>query len=123
MLANTMYLRPGQLMKVYDISRETSVNDHGYLRNAYQRTGEQVRGILSQADTNQAERTKHLWDQNQHSLSHTMVVASASDIRKDDIIASTDETDKAYLVLAVDNVAAMGLSTLVYLEERNDIKG
>lgn len=118
-----VFLRPGNLWKTFDVSRNITTNQNGYPVSGYQRTGEQVTGVISQADTNQAERTKHLWDQDQHSLSHTLVLKGRHDLRKGDLLASTEDDRKAYLVLATDDPTGLGIAGLVYLEERNDLKG
>ncbi len=118
-----MFLRPGNLWKTFDVSRNVTTNQMGYPVSEYQKTGEQVTGVISQSDSNTTERTKHLWDQDQHSLSHTLVVRGKHDLRKGDILASTEEDPKAYLVLATDDPASLGIAGLVYLEERNDLKG
>jgi hypothetical protein len=118
-----VFLRPGNLWKTFDVSRNVTTNQMGYPVSGYQKTGEQITGIISQATTNQQERTKHLWDQDLHSLSHTLVTRGRCDLRKGDLLASTGDDEKAYLVLATDDVASLGLAGLAYLEERNDLKG
>lgn len=118
-----VFLRPGNLWKTFDVSRNVTTNQMGYPVSGYQKTGEQVTGVISQADTNQTERTKHLWDQDQHSLSHTLVTKGRCDLRKGDLLCSTEDNAKAYLVLATDDPANLGLAGLAYLEERNDLKG
>jgi len=116
-----MYLRPGQLWKTFEVLRSKSENQTGYLVESHERTGEMVTGVISVADSQSSERTKHLWDQDKHSLTHTMVVRGRPDLRKNDLLASTFD-EKAYLVLAVDNVGQLAGSGLIYLEERNDLK-
>ncbi len=118
-----MFLRPGNLWKTFDVSRNVTTNQMGYPVSEYQKTGEQVTGVISQADSNTSERTKHLWDQDQHSLSHTLVTRGKHTLRKGDILASTEDEPRAYLVLATDDPAGLGITGLVYLEERNDLKG
>lgn len=122
MYGNMMYLRPGNLIKVCDVSRLVETIDHGYMKSSYQKTGEQVRGVISQSTDSQSERTKHLWDQDKHSLSHTMVVKGKCHLQRGDIICTTEDDPKIFLVLAVDDVAEIGLATLVYLEQRPDMK-
>lgn len=118
-----MFLRPGNLWKTFDVSRNVTTNQMGYPVSEYQKTGEQVTGVISQADSNTSERTKHLWDQDQHSLSHTLVTRGKHTLKKGDILASTEDEPRAYLVLATDDPACLGITGLVYLEERNDLKG
>ena len=122
MLSNFMYLRNQQYWKTCEVCRWVSENINGYLKQSYRPSGEMVRGIITQSDMNAAERTKHMWDQDKHSLSHTMVTKPAAKLRKNDLLCPTD-SEKAYLVLACDDVDSLGVSGLVYLEERDDLKG
>ena len=119
MFGNTMYLRPGNLWKNFNVLRMHSDNVDGYLKNSYKDTGIIVDGILAQATSNERELTKHLWDQDQHSLTHTLVVSGKCTLNKSDILAYQE---KAYLVLAVDNAGDLGIAGIAYLEERNDLK-
>ena len=114
-----MYTRPGSLRLEFEVYRKTSRNRQGYLSDGYEATGETIKGIISIADNSASERTKHLWDQDQHSLTHVIAVSGRADVRKDDKLVCGD---KAYLVLITDNIGMIGGSSLVYLEERNDIK-
>jgi len=77
-----MYLRPGQLWKTFEVLRSKSENQTGYLVESHERTGEMVTGVISVADSQSSERTKHLWDQDKHSLTHTMVVRGRPDLRR-----------------------------------------
>lgn len=116
---NYMYLRPGNIWKSYRVKRLKAFNISGSLKEEYQDTDEAVTGALAQADNSAADRTKHLWDQNQHSLTHTMVLREAYPLKKGDLLTAGE---CAYLVLATDDPGALGITGLVYLEERNDVK-
>lgn len=119
MFGNVMNLRPGNLWKDFRILEMKSENVSGYLKNGYADTGGIINGILAQATSNDKELTKHLWDQSQHSLTHTLVVEGDCSLSKMDALSKEEKT---YLVLAVDNVGSLGVANIVYLEERNDIK-
>lgn len=116
---NYMYLRPGNLWKQYRIKRLKASNVNGNLKQEYLDTDEYVTGAVSQAENSAADRLKHLWDQSQHSLTHTMVLQEAYPLRKGDLLTAEE---RAYLVLATDDPGALGITGLVYLEERNDVK-
>lgn len=114
-----MYLRPGNLWKDYHVLRKVTKNVNGYKDDQWVDTGNIIHGVLAEASTADSERTKHLWDQDQHSLTHTMVLRGRSDVLKGWALA---RDDKAYVVLVNDDVGALGVAGLLYLEERNDVK-
>lgn len=114
-----MYLRPGQLWKTFRIKRKVVSNQNGYPVESYEDTDETVRGILAEADTDIAHRTRHLWDQDQHSLTHTLVVKGQHNLLKGDVISYDDHV---FLVLVCDDIGELGRSGLIYLEKRVDIK-
>ena len=115
----SLYLRPGNLWKTFRVKATKTVNVQGHPVSEYMDTERIVVGILAQADSNVADRTKHLWDQEQHSLTHTLVVKGRPNLKKEDLL-TTGET--AYLVLLDDDIGSLGVAGLVYLEERNDLK-
>ncbi len=114
-----MYLRPGNLWKSFRVKRKLTYNHYGTVKEEYEDTDLAVLGILAEANDSQNERYKHMWDQTQHSLTHTMVVRGKAPLMKMDLL-TCDE--RAFLVLYNDDVGALGLAGLIYLEERNDIK-
>lgn len=114
-----MYLRPGNLWKTYIAKRLKVSNVNGYKTETYEEIGCKVVGILAEASTNDSERNKHRWNQDQHSLTHTMVVKKKYNLKKGDILF---HEEKRYLVLTDDDIGCLGKSGLIYLEERNDIK-
>lgn len=113
------FLRPENLWKEFRVLRFVSVNKNGYLEQEYQDAGESVDGILAQATAAERDKTRHLWDQDQHTLSHTIVISGECDLKKNDAL---ELDQKRYLVLAVDTVGGLGISSIIYLEERNDLK-
>lgn len=119
MFGNFFYLRPGNLWKEFRVLQMKSDNVSGYLTNSYKPSGMVLTGILAQASAGEKELTQHLWDQKQHSLTHTMVMAGKCSLKKYDLLSCEE---KAYLVLAVDNAGDLGVAGIVYLEERNNIK-
>lgn len=113
------YLRPGNLFRNFQVKELITKADGGYWSERYDDTGKHVTGALAEADGNLAERTKHRWDQKQHSLTHTLVTQGRADLKKGDFLILGE---RGFLVLLADDVGSLGISSLVYLEERNDIK-
>lgn len=69
-----MYLRPGNLFKEFLVKRkESDISNIGLPVSGYKDTGILVNGVLAEASTDDREKTKHMWDQDQHSLTHTIV--------------------------------------------------
>ena len=114
-----MYLRPGNLWKSFRVMRKVTRIVSGYPKELYDDTGMILYGVLAQAQDSANDRMKHMWDQNLHSLTHTMVVRGTADLKRGDFL-TCDE--RSWLVLYNDDVGALGVAGLVYLEERNDIK-
>lgn len=119
MIRRPMYLRPGNLYKDFDVIRLKVEMVSGFSKESYVNNGERVKGILSEADSNQSEKMKHRWDQDQHSLTHTLVANGRSGVRKGDHLVLGE---RGFLVLVVDDASAIGISDIIYLEERNDVK-
>lgn len=118
--AEMMYLRPGNLEKEFIVKRsEQKVSDTGMPFVQYMDTGNLICGVLAEADKNQSDRKKHLWDQEQHSLTHTIVCRGKAVAQKGDIVAMDN---RVFMVLLADDVGGLGVSTIYYAEERNDIK-
>lgn len=114
-----MYLRPGNLWKCYRLFRKMTRIDGGYPKEEYEETGESVIGVLAKAQDSESSRMKLMWDQREHSLSHTMVVRGKANVKLGDMLTLGG---KAWLVLYNDDVGALGVAGLLYLEERNDVK-
>lgn len=114
-----MYLRPGNLYKEFDIIRLKTEMVSGFPKESYIDDGERLKGILAEAGSNQSDRMKHRFDQSQHSLTHTLVVDGKSGVKKEDRLILGE---RGFLVLLVDDVGALEISDIIYLEERNDLK-
>ena len=86
-----MYLRPGNLEKDFIVKRKkTDISDTGTPYSGYVDTGLLVSGVLADADKNQSDRKKHLWNQDQHSLTHTIVSKGEPVAKKGDLLAMDD---------------------------------
>lgn len=114
-----MYLRPSSLWKDFQIKECCVSMKDGYPVTNYQNNGTHLLGVLADADSNLSDRMKHRWDQDQHSLTHTLVIRGQADVKKGDFLVSDE---RGFLVLLVDDISGLGTTGLVYLEERNDVK-
>lgn len=65
------------------------------------------------------ERMKHRWDQEQHSLTHTLVIRDSADVKQGDYLTTAGRT---FLILLSEDPGNLGATGLIYLEERNDLK-
>lgn len=113
-----MYLRPGNLWASFQIYHLVTENVNGRVVDGMQEGGTLL-GILAEADSNLADRMKHRWDQDQHSLTHTLIIRGRADVRKGD---SLTMGQRNFLVLLTDDIGALGATGMIYLEERNDVK-
>ena len=107
--ANMMYLRPGNLFKEFVIEDNRVVNDH---------KGDGVKtlyGCLADATTETA-KNKSTED---HTVTHTIVQRGIPLAKKTDKLVLEN---RVFYVVAVDDAGGLGISTLYYVEERDDIK-
>ena len=115
-----MYLRPGNLFKEFIVkSKEADVSDIGLPVAKYKDTGILVNGVLAEASTDDREKTKHMWDQDQHSLTHTIVSWTGPEAKKGDVLSMRS---RYFLILAIDDAGSLGVATIYYAEERNDLR-
>lgn len=114
-----MYLRPGNLYKDLRIERLEVGVDDGFSFERYVDRGEHIHGVIAEAGNNLSDRMKHRWDQDQHSLTHTLVSDSKPDVKKGDHLIYGE---RGFFVLAADDIGGLGIAGIIYLEERNDIR-
>lgn len=113
-----MYLHPGNLWTDFLVKRKRTSNVGGHAVSDFTECGE-LAGILAEASENDSDRMKHRWDQEQHSLTHTLVTRGMTDLRKGDYLVTEK---RVFLVLSHEDVGNLGASGIIYLEERNDLK-
>ena len=114
-----MYLRPGNLWKDFSVQSLNTEWNGCYTADKYVDIEKHLMGILASADSSLSGRMKHRWDQDQHSLTHTLVVRGVANVKKGDLLILEE---RAFLVLLVEDVGALGASGILYVEERNDLK-
>ena len=113
-----MYLRPGNLWTDFVIKRKTVHNANGHPVAEFEENGK-VSGILAEASTHESDRMKHRWNQEQHSLTHTLIIRDSTDVKQGDYLATAGRT---FLVLLFENPGNLGATGLISLEEWNDLK-
>ena len=106
--ANMMYLRPGNLFKEFVIEdNRQKVTSTGRVKTLY--------GCLADATTETA-KNKSTED---HTVTHTIVQRGTPLAKKTDKLVLEN---RVFYVVAVDDAGGLGISTLYYVEERDDIK-
>ena len=116
-----MYLRPGNLFKEFLVKRkESDISDIGLPVSGYKDTGILVNGVLAEASTDDREKTKHMWDQDQHSLTHAIVSWAEKEEKKGDVLSLGNWY---FLVRAMGDTGSLGVATIYYAGERNDVRG
>lgn len=116
---HTMYFRPETMWKDFIVKAFKETNNFGYKTEKFVETDVKFRAVLAQADAARTDRMKHLFDQDQHSITHTLTVCKKENVKKGDYVATGD---RVFLVLVVDDIGDYGTAGLIYVEERNDIK-
>lgn len=116
-----MYLRPGNLLKDFAVATKSSERVNGRMVDTYVKSAVMLSGTLTVATQTQVEQTKNRWDQEQHSLTHTIVGDGPALAKKGDRLIR-DGSERIFEVLAVDDVGELGVKTIYYTEERNDVK-
>lgn len=116
-MRNFMYLRPGNLYKDFIIEESTaSIGTTGRPKPGYNDSGiNMLQGILAEAE----ERQKIRWDQLQHPITHTIVQDGPPKVKEEDKLVMGN---RIFLVQGVENVGSLDISTIYYVEERNDVK-
>lgn len=115
-----MYLRPGNLFKEFLVKRKDSdISNIGLPVTEYKDTGILIDGILAEASTDDREKTKHMWDQDQHSLTHTIISWTGPKAKKGDVLSMDS---RYFLILAIDDSGFLDVATIYYAEERNDLR-
>lgn len=111
-----MYLRTGNLIKDFVIEPlKRTVNTKGRAQTTYDtETRGILRGVIADADAKAVER----YSQAEHPCTHQIVQRGGEKAKPGDRLVR----DHAhYYILGVDNVAALGIATIYYVEERTDL--
>lgn len=115
-----IHLRPGNLYKDFSVKRLETRNANGYTKDVFVESDLVIKGILADADNRDSDKMKHMWDQDKHSLTHTLVIREKyPDLKKGDYLSNGN---RHFLVLTVTDVADLGKAGIICLEERNDLE-
>ena len=116
-MRNFMYLRPGNLYKVFTVEEsKTVIKDNGRAVPDYSSERNlTVTGCLAQARTSEIARFAQIG----HPITHTIVQVGRRIAKEDDRMHLKDRT---FLVKGIDEAGSLGVCTIYYVEERNDVK-
>ena len=116
-MRNIMYLRPGNMFKEFIVEESrTTVLENGRAVLEYStERGIVISGCLALASTQQIARFSQLG----RSITHTLINIGRPMAKADDRLHFADKT---YLVKGVDEAGSLGVCTIYYVEERNDVK-
>ena len=110
-----MYLRPGNLFKVFIIEKKgATITSRGRAKAEYDTSkGEQINAVLAEARPEEKER----WKQLQHPISHTIVQKGRPKAAVEDRLVLGN---RMFYIQGIDEPGALGLWTIYYVEERFD---
>jgi len=111
-----MYLRPGNLIKDFIIEPLKRVqNSKGRAQTTYDtETRAVLRGVIADASTDAAER----YSQAEHPCTHQIAQRGGAKAKTGDRLA---RDHSHYYILGVDDIGALSVATIYYVEERADL--
>ena len=112
-----MYVRPGNLFKEFVVERNTqAVTSTGRVANNHSGNGSDIlKGCLAEATDE--ERTNH--SQKDHIVTHAIVQAGSPKAKRNDKLILGN---RVFYVVDIDDAGMLGISTIYYAEERQDLK-
>ena len=114
-----MYLRPGNLYVDFSVEENTTqVRPNGRPVTGYSSGDKKFRGALAQATPEQ----KIKWQQLSHPITHVIVQDGMPVAKPEDKLVLEGGVKRVFLVQGVDEPGALGICTIYYAQERNDIK-
>lgn len=117
-MLSTMYLRPGNLFKEFTVERsDVRLGTNGRSVQTYSfEPLVCLKGCLAAATNSEAARFGQLG----HPITHTIVQYGRSRAKEDDRLHLSD--GRTFLIRGVDEAGSLGVCTIYYVEERNDVK-
>lgn len=111
-----MYLRPGNLIKDFVVEPvKRNVTTKGRAQTTYDtETRGVLRGVIADADAKAVDR----YSRTDHPCTHQIVQRGGEKAKPGDRLV---RGHAHYYILGVDNIAAMGIATIYYVEERLDL--
>ncbi len=112
-----LYLRPGNLFKEFIIEGNRQVvTSTGRVANSYSGDGAEIlKGCLAEASDE--DRINH--SQKDHIVTHTIVQAGRPKARRADKLILGESV---FYIVDIDDTGSLGISTIYYAEERQDVK-
>ncbi len=112
-----MYCRPGNLFKDFVVEHnKQAVTSTGRVANNHTGDGSIVlKGCLAEASDE--DRTNH--SQRDHVVTHTIVQAGCPKAKLTDKLILGNRT---FYIVDIDDTGSLGISTIYYAEERQDVK-
>lgn len=110
-----MYLRPGNLLRDFVVERQTiDTSDMGRPQRYFLPTGNILTGVLAEASQDE----RFMWKQRQHPITHKIVQNGSRQVA--DIGDRLSLGTRIFYVRGRDDISALGISTIFYVEERTD---
>lgn len=115
--ARGMYYRPGNLFKEFVIEeKSTIVTGTGRVAADYVGDGSKtLKGCLAEADA----KNKESRSTKEHTVTHTIVQAGFPLAKRTDKLILGN---RVFYIVDMDDAGGLGVSTIYYAEERNDVK-
>ena len=112
-----MYVRPGNLFKDFIIEQNRQVvTSTGRVANCHGGDGTKtLKGCLAEASDE--ERTNH--SQKDHVVTHTIAQAGSPRAKRADKLVLGE---RVFYIVDIDDCGSLGISTIYYAEERQDVK-
>lgn len=120
--ARMMYLRPGNMFKEFVVeSNRQKVTSTGRVVQDTSGDGSKfLKGCLAEASDQ--DRQNH--STKEHIVTHTIVQSGPPVAKRSDKLILTDKLQtksRSFYIVEVDDVGTIGVSTIYYAEERNDV--
>lgn len=115
--ARVMYCRPGNLFKDFIIEENKgAVTSTGRAVVGFRGDGSKtLKGCLAQATEN--DKSSHSLPD--HTITHTIVQTGAPKAKRTDRLILGN---RVFYIVDIDDTGTLGIATLYYAEERNDVK-
>jgi len=116
--ARMMYLKPGNLFKDFIIEKNSQkVTSTGRVPVSYSSDGTDIlKGCL--ADASDSDKANH--SMTKHQVTHTIVQRGAPKAKRADRLVFEE---RVFYIVDVNDIGALGITTIYYAEERKDVKG
>ncbi len=111
--ARGMYLRPGNLLKDFQVMKVETRIQNGTPVEQPAITGTVLKGCLAAATPEEKLR----WDQPQHPVTHSIIQAGKP---KAEVGCNLLREGKIYQIHGVNTCSDLGIATVYYVEERGD---